>query len=121
MEAYTREHRRGTMSFGFGYNLTGADFRDVQYNRIGTRYQPDYLQFTLETGSRKESYLPDYADLQAVNIRLSGKKIKGDGTPGLAESTERFYDYEKNVPHWVTAIIEEATAQLQAEVRELHG
>jgi hypothetical protein len=121
MEAYTREHRRSTMSFDFGYNLTGAEYRDVQYTRTGARYQPDYLRFSLETRSYEEGYLPDYADLQECSIRLSGKKIKGDGTPGLAESTERFYDYEKNVPDYVTAIIEEATAQLQAEARELHG
>lgn len=120
MTEHKLDGRHSLLEFYFRYDLTDAEDREVPYTRTGARYKPDYLRFTL-TSSCENGALPRYSELQRSNIRLFGKKRKKDGTPGEGEAKEIFYSYEKDLPDWVAAIIEEAAVQVKAEAGELHG
>lgn len=112
MTTHTREHLRGTLTFSVGYHLEEAEDRHCQYS--GGNYRPDYLRVTLTSSTNDDGVHPRYKDLSVDGVVLSGKKIKKDGTPGQADTHERFYNYQiRGLPAWINEIIEAAAAEVK--------
>jgi hypothetical protein len=98
------------LSFEVYYELDDeTEPRRNQYT--SGEYKPRYLKFTLSCAS--DDGLPALSDLKYRDVRLTGSKLKKDGTPGLTGSSEAFYSFDV-LPAFVTDIISAAMAEVKA-------
>lgn len=91
------------------YEVTDAPAREVPYTRTGAQYVPQWVTIVFSAGSgNSQSSL----DLTVYDVTLHGLKLRKDKSIGLAECTEKLYNYEKNRPEWVLRLIEQAKRDL---------
>lgn len=110
---YKTESGNGSLRFDIRCSLTGAEPRPCQYS--DGKYLPDLVQFTLTCFANGNPGHPRYADLKLHGLRLSGLRLKKDGTPGTLRKDEDFYlSRREECPQWLTDIIEEHLAALRA-------
>jgi hypothetical protein len=86
----TRASVVGQIKFDVGYEITGE-------------YLPNYLRFELI--ARDAGPNPSIHNLMPEHVTIGGRKLNKDGKPGTRRTDECFYNYARDFPEWVTAII----------------
>lgn len=88
------------------YALTGVPDKTIAYGRPGS-YRPERIEVTFRAG---DNDLGKDMTMAFYSVRVHGKRIKQDGTPGLVEVREYYRPGESldRAPVWVHEAVADA-------------